>query len=88
MKVVITYKWKRKHRNENFKNAKAFINYSQTVDEFYKNLEIYNSTKKRKMLIVFNDMTADMNSNKKLTTIVTELFLRGRRLSIFRFQNT
>ena len=39
--------------------------------------------KKRKILIVFDDMTADMLSNKKLNPIVTGLFIRGRKLSIF-----
>ena len=39
-------------------------------------------TKKRKMLIVFDDMVADMINNKKLNSIVTELFIRGRKLNI------
>ena len=34
------------------------------------------------MLIVFDDMIADMKSNKKLSPIVTELFLRGRKLNV------
>ena len=48
----------------------------------YGNLEDYNRTKKRRVLIVFDDMVADMESNKKLSPIVTELFLRGRKLHI------
>ena len=48
----------------------------------YKNIEEYNPRKKRKKLIVFNDMIADLISNKKLNSIVTELFIRGRKLSI------
>ena len=67
--------------NEILKNQKAFINYSQTIDDAYENLEDYNPTKKR-VLIVFDDMMADMESNKKLSAIVTELFLRGRKLNI------
>ena len=47
-----------------FKNKKAFINYSQTNDNVYENLEDYNTTKKRKVLIVFEDMRANMESNK------------------------
>ena len=47
----------------------------------YKNIEEYNPRKKRKKLIVFNDMIADLISNKKLNSIVTELFIRGRKLS-------
>ena len=42
----------------------------------------YDPNKKRKILIVFDDMIADMLSNKKLNPIVTELFIRGRKLNI------
>ena len=52
------------------------------MDDIYKNIEECNPNKKQKMLIVFDDMVADMLSNKKLNHIVTELFLRGRKLSI------
>ena len=38
--------------------------------------------KKRRVLIVFDDMIADMDVNKKLSSIVTEMFLRGRKLNI------
>ena len=48
------------------------------MDDIYKNIEEYNPNKKRKILIVFDDMIADMLSNKKLNPIVTELFIRGR----------
>ena len=58
------------------------INYSQTMDDFYENLEDYNPTKKSKVLIVFDDMIPDMEANKKLSLIVTELFLRGKKLNI------
>ena len=51
---------------ENLKNPKAFIDYSQTIDDVYENLEDYNPTKKRRVLIVFDDMIADMKSNKKV----------------------
>ena len=43
----------------------------------------YDPNKKRKILIVFDDMIADMLSNKKLNPIVTELFIRDRKLNIF-----
>ena len=39
--------------------------------------------KKRKILIVFDDLVADMLNNKKLDPIITELFIRGRQLNIF-----
>ena len=43
------------------------------MDDIYKNIEEYNQNKKRKILIVFDDMIADMLSNEKLNPIVTEL---------------
>ena len=42
----------------------------------------YNLDKENKILIVFDDMIADMIHNKKLNSIVTELFIRGRKLNI------
>ena len=64
------------------KNSTAFTDYSHTIDDVYENLEDYNAAKKRKVLIVFDDMIADMEANKKLSLIVAELFLRGRKLNI------
>ena len=48
----------------------------------YKNIIYYNPDKENKVLIVFVDMIADMVHNKKLSSIVTELFIRGRKLNI------
>ena len=48
----------------------------------YKNSNNYNLNKENKMLIVFDDIIADMINNKKLNSIVTELFIRGRKLNI------
>ena len=48
----------------------------------YKNIDDYNHYKENKILIVFDDMIADMIHNKKLNSIVTELFIRGRKLNI------
>ena len=70
-----------KHLND----SKAFIEYSNDMDEIYKNIEEYNPNKKRKILIVFDDMIADMVSNKKLNPIVTDLFIRKRKLNISLF---
>ena len=50
--------------------------------DVYKNSDEYNIDKERKILIVFDDMTADIIKNKKLNSIVTELFIRGRKLNI------
>ena len=63
-------------------DLKAFIEYSNNVDDIYKNIEDYHPDKKLKILIVFDDVIADLHSNKKLNPIVTELFIRGRKLNI------
>ena len=52
------------------------------MDDIYRNIKEYNINKKRKTLIVFDDMIADMLSNKNLNPIVAELFIRGRKLNI------
>ena len=52
------------------------------MEDIYTNIEEYNPNKKRKILIVFDDIIADMISNEKLNRIVTELFIRGRNLNI------
>ena len=65
-----------------FNDSKAFIEYSNDMDDIHKNIEEYNPNKKRKILIVFDDMIADMFSNKKPNPIVTEFFIRGRKLNI------
>ena len=69
-------------RIENLKNPKVFIYYSQRIDDVYENLQDYNPTKKRRVLIVFDDMIADIESDKKLSPVVTELFFRGRKFNI------
>ena len=65
-----------------FNDQKAFIEYSNGMQDVYKNIEEYNPGKERKILIVFDDMIADMINNKKLHSVVTELFIRGRKLNI------
>ena len=52
------------------------------LDDIYKNIKEYNPNKKQKILIVFDDIIADMLSNKNLIPIVTELFIRRRKLNI------
>ena len=65
-----------------YNDLKAFIEYSSDMDDIYKNIERCNPNRERKILIVFDDMISDMLSNKKLNPIVTELFIRGRKLNI------
>ena len=64
------------------KKQKTFIDYSQTTDDVYENVKDYNPMKKRKVLIVFDDIIAGMKANKKLSPRVTEFFLRERKLNI------
>ena len=65
-----------------FNDPKAFIEYSNDMHDVYKNINYYNPYKENKILIVFDDMIADMINNKKLNSIVTELFIRGTKLNI------
>ena len=64
-----------------FNDPKAFIKYSNDM-HVYKNIDEYNPDKENKILIVFDDMIADMIHNKKLNSIVTALFITGRKLNI------
>ena len=63
--------------------------YSNDMQDVYKNIEEYNTNKEGKILIVFDDMIAGMINNRKLNSVVTELFIRGRKLniSLFLLQN-
>ena len=81
-KYHLRFNGKEKVGIEILRNPKAFTDYSQTIDDVYENLEDYNPTNKRRVLLVFDDMTTYMESNKKLNSIVTELFVRGRKLNI------
>ena len=65
-----------------FKDSKAFIDYSYDMHDVYKNIDDHNLDKENKILTVFDDMIADMISNKKLNSIVSELFIRGRKRNI------
>ena len=67
---------------DHFKDPKAFMEFSNDMQDVYKNNEDYNAGKKCKILIVFDEMIADMINNKKLNPVVTELFIRGRKLNI------
>ena len=65
-----------------FNDPKAFIEYSNARQDAYKNIYEYNADKDSKLLIIFDDMIADMINNKKLNSLVTKLFIRGRKLNI------
>ena len=63
----------------------AFIEYLNDMDDIYKNIKEYNSNKKCKILIMFDDMIADMLNNKKLNPIITELLIRGKKTKHFSY---
>ena len=60
----------------------AFIECSNRMDDVYQNIDDYNPSRKRKILIVFDDMIADIMTNKKFQAIIKELFIRCRKLNI------
>ena len=64
-----------------FNDPKPFIKYSNDMKDVYKNIDEYNTDKERKILIVF-DMIGDTINDKKLNSVVTELFIIGRKLHI------
>ena len=63
-------------------DSKAFIEYSNYMDDSCKNIKEYNPNKKQKILIVFDDMISDIACNRKLNPTVTELFSRGKKLKL------
>ena len=63
-------------------NSKAFIECSNTMDDVYENIDDYNPSRKRKVLIIFDDMIGDIMSNKKFQAIIKELFIRCRKQNI------
>ena len=62
--------------------SNAFIEYSNTMDDVYENIDNYNSSRKRKILIIFDDMIADIMTNKIFQSIIKELFIRCRKLNV------
>ena len=67
-----------KHLND----SKAFIECSNTINDVYEYIDNYNANRKRKILIVFEDMIADIMTNKKFQSIIKKLFIRCRKLNI------
>ena len=67
-----------KHLND----SKAFIECSNTMDDVHENINDYNPNRRRKILTVFDDMIADIMTNKKFQAILKELFIRCRKINI------
>ena len=77
----------RKRKNTGIKHlndSNAFIECSNTntIDDAYEYIDEYNPSRKRKILIAFDDIIADIMSNKKFQTIIKELFIRCRKVNI------
>ena len=63
-------------------NSNAFIECSNTMDDVYENIHDYNPNRRRKILIAFDDMIADIMTSKKFQAIIKELFIRCRKFNI------
>ena len=70
---------------KNLNDPTAFIEYSNFMDDVYNNTDDYNSKRKRKVLIVLDDMIADVMTNKKFQAIIKELFIRCRKFLLLVF---
>ena len=63
-------------------NAKAFIEYSDDIDGVFENINDYNKKRNKKVLLVFDDMIADIEHNKNFKKVIKELFYRARKLNV------
>ena len=63
-----------------YNNPNLFIECSSRIDGIYENIDDYNSNRKRKILIAFDDMIADIMTNKNFHAKIEELFERSRKL--------
>ena len=67
---------------KNLNDPNAFIEYSSTIDDILENIEDYNKKRKKKVLIVFDDMISHVISDKKAQQVLKELFIRCRKINI------
>ena len=67
---------------KNLNDPDAFIEYSNTMNDVYGNIDDYNLKRKSKVLIVFDDMIADIMTNKNFQATIKKLFIRCRKLNI------
>ena len=67
---------------KNYNDANAFIEYSNTMDDVFSNIDEYNTRRKRRILLVLDDMIADIMSNEKFAAIIKEMFIGCRKLNI------
>ena len=67
---------------KNYNDPSAFIEYSNAMNDVFSNIDEYNPKRKRKILIVFDGMIADIMTNKKIQAIMKDLFFRCRKLNL------
>ena len=67
---------------KNLNDPQAFIEYSDDINDVYENINNYNKNRDKKVLIVFDDMTADIEYNKNFKRIIKELFYRARKINL------
>ena len=67
---------------KHFNDPNAFIECSNTMNYIYEKINDYNTSRKRKILVVFDDMIADIMTNKTFQAVIKELFIRCRKLNI------
>ena len=72
---------------KNLNDPNEFTEHSNSMDNVYNNIDDYNPKRKRKFLIVFDDMIADIMTNIRFQAIIRELFIRCRKLNISRVFN-
>ena len=74
---------KREKAEINFNNdSTAFIEHSNSMDDIFPQIEDYNKKRKRKILIIFDDMISHVMSDKKAQQVLKDLFIRCRKLNI------
>ena len=67
---------------KHFNDPNAFIECSNTMDNVYENIDDYNPSRQRKILIVLDDMIVGIMTNKQSQDTIKEIFIRGRKLNI------
>ena len=67
---------------KNLNNPKAFIEYSDDMDDVLDDINNYNKNRDKKVLIIFDDMIADIECNKNFKRIIKELFYRARKINV------
>ena len=66
---------------QHLNDSNAFIDFSNTVDEVFENVDNYNPCRKKKILVLLDEMIADIMTNKKRQAIIKEKFIRCRKFN-------